>query len=123
MSKLCEIIQEDGYTRIIFYRSPSLEESKACVDLLVKEELYIRRLWDMSRIDYSLTTDEIMQVAKYGKQQFSKPNVGVFWHVKDLGFANLRQLFAFRDSPNAHVMVYRDEADAIKWVTETPLED
>jgi len=63
MHKTYAITHEDGITKTKFSVKPSFEQLKRLVDEVSKNYSYEKRLWDMTKIDFDLSTEDIMTIA------------------------------------------------------------
>ncbi len=111
------ITLEDGITRIKFLAAPSLEQTKAIIDEIVENYPYEKRLWDMSEIKFDFTTDEIQEIAEYGKRKFVKANKLAVYATDDLAYGEMRQFAVYRHEENkATPRAFRSEKAAIEWL-------
>jgi len=111
------ITENDGITTIKFLENPSFDIVKLIIDELAKNHSYEKRLWDMSEINFDFTTQEIKDIAAYGKQKFSNKNKMAIYTLTDLSFGEMRQFEIYREEKNkASSAVFRDKNSAIDWL-------
>ncbi|MBN2426739.1 MAG: hypothetical protein JXK94_00220 [Deltaproteobacteria bacterium] len=60
------------------------------IDELVERDIYERRLWDLSKIDFAWSFEKLQALAEYGKNVFKKPNKLAFYAPKELAFGEMR---------------------------------
>lgn len=108
---------DNEITKIQFFENPSYELVKNIIDDLVEKDIYERRLWDLSKIDFNWSTDQLRSIAEYGKKVFSKPNKLALYAPKDLAFGEMRVFEVYREQHgHALPMVFRKEKEAIDWL-------
>ena len=79
--------------------------------------MHPRRLWDLRDCELNLASDELMELASIARSRDPEKGKGAILVGKDLTFGLLRIYQAFRESESSDVMVFRDEQDAIDWVS------
>ncbi len=105
-------------TVIRFAEEPTVADTKEIIDILAKNESYHLRLWDMSRIQFDFTMDEIRAIAKYGKSRFPEKNFFAAVAPEDLAFGKLRAFEVYRaEEGHSDVRVFRTESEAIEWLS------
>ena len=117
MSDICIINHSEGITEIKFLVSPTLEQVKLIIDDIVENYPYEKRLWDLSEIQFDFTTNEIQQIAEYGKNKFTKPNKLAVFAIDDLSFGEMRQFEVYREEEGkALPRAFRNKQEAIEWL-------
>lgn len=119
MSKKYRIHITNGITIISFTAAPTFDDAKQVIDKLKKDNLYHLRLWDFSNILFNFSTEEIEQIANYGKLKFTEKNRIAMVAPQDLAFGTLRTFEVYRDQNSPSISrVFRTKEDAMKWLEE-----
>ncbi|MDJ0918436.1 MAG: hypothetical protein QNJ05_11770 [Woeseiaceae bacterium] len=79
--------------------------------------LHPRRLWDIRDCDLDLTYDELTDLGEGAKPRNIPDSRGAILASKDVTFGVSRIHSVFRESENMSVMVFRDEDEAVSWLT------
>jgi len=87
-------------------------------NLIKKNYSYTLRLWDLLNINFSLTMDEIKEIAAYGKQKFTEPSAMALVTQQDLAYGELRVFEIYREEQNARARVFRDREEAVNWLKQ-----
>ena len=107
----------EGITEIKFLVSPTFVQLKSIIDDIVENYPYEKRLWDMSEIQFDFTSNEIEQIAEYGKQKFTKPNKLALFALDDLAFGEMRQFMVYREEQSQSIpRAFRNKQAAIEWL-------
>jgi hypothetical protein len=110
----------EGYLRITLFGSVQHENVKTLFQQIsdIDESISCRRLWDLRNCTLDLTSAELIGLATVAKELGLPDGRGAVLADKDVNFGLSRLYRAYRESDNATVRVYRNEAEAIEWVTE-----
>ncbi len=99
--------------------APEFDETLRLIDYLSKNNLYKRRLWDFSRIDFPYDLHEIREFAAYGRAQMREKNRFAVLVSDDMGFGSMRAFSVYRQEKGVtDVLVSRDRDEAIAWLSE-----
>ena len=117
MSDICTIKHSEGITEIKFLVSPTYVQVVSIIDDIVENHPYEKRLWDLSEIQFNFTSSEIVQIAEYGKQKFTKPNKLALFALDDLSFGEMRQFMVYREEQSKAIpRAFRNKQEAIEWL-------
>ena len=115
MPKTHVITHHKNLTKISFLVKPSFGQLKVIIDDLAANHYHKKRLWDLSQIDFTLSSEEIRKIAEYGKTKLTHTNKVAFYVASDLAFGELRQFEAYRaEDEKTATKVFRDELSAIE---------
>ena len=67
MPEICVITNGEGIIRMEFLVKPSYEQVKLVIDEIVENYPYEKRLWAIGEIVFDFTTQELKNIAAYGK--------------------------------------------------------
>ena len=110
------IENESGITIVHFDSDPTYNEIIEMLDYLSENNLYIKRLFDFSKVKFKLTTDQIKSMAEYGKKIFTQKNKGAVLSNIDLVFGESRQFSVYREDEVCLFNTFRNKKDAIDWL-------
>ena len=110
----------DGVTLATFQKPASVEETKQVIRYLGRTGNYHRRVWDMSKIDFPFTMEELRDLAYYGRDKMGESS-RIALVVKDtVGYGSLRAFSTYREGDNrAEARVFRSLDEAMQWVRES----
>ena len=103
-------------TVIRFHRDLELAEVLALIDEVAKLD-DPNRLWDVTKC-ISFTSDQLRQIAEYGKQVWPHPFKEAYVGSNDLSFGLLKMYQVYRDQDGEQTNVFRTEEEAINWFKE-----
>ena len=119
MSKIYNIEYLNGITKINFLEKPTFEEVQHAIDDVAENYPYEKRLWNLSDSNFNFTTKEIIDISKYGKSKFIKPNKIAIVATNDLAYGEMRQFMVYREEENkADACVFKTEEEAINWLNQ-----
>ncbi|MEM1174274.1 MAG: hypothetical protein AAGA33_07070 [Pseudomonadota bacterium] len=99
--------------------APDFEETMRLIDYLSQNNIYKRRLWDFSQIDFPYDLHEIREFAAYGRAQMRAKNRFAVLVNDDIGFGSMRAFSVYRQEKGVtDVLVSRDRDEAITWLSE-----
>ena len=109
----------DGVTLVTYLEQPTLEDTKRVIRYLANEGLYGRRVWDISKIDFPYSVDELRDIANYGRRKLGEAN-RLALVVKDtVGFGSTRAFVAYREADDvARARVFKSLDEAMQWARE-----
>ncbi len=115
-----EIVEGDEYLTIRLFGQVSKNDAKGVIDAITEDGTirHPRRLWDLRECEFTLGSNELMELASVARSRDPEQGKGAVLVGKDLTFGLLRIYQAFRESESNDVMVFRDEAEAIDWVRQ-----
>ena len=90
------------------------------IDEVAKLDDGHRRLWDLTK-GFSVTSNDIRQIAEYGKQVWPHPSKVAYVASDDLAFGLLRMFEAYREGDGYQTRIFRTEDEAITWFKEDNL--
>ncbi len=78
--------------------------------------LYEFRLFDLTGISFDLLSEEIKEIAEYGKRKFTKKNRAAYVAPSDLAFGEMRMFSVFREQDIAEIRTFRNKEEATEWL-------
>ena len=107
----------DGVTLATFLKPAGVDEAKAAIRYMGSKGIYHRRVWDVSKVDFPFSIEELRELAYYGRDTMGETN-RVALVVKDtVGFGSSRAFSTYRESDDvAKARVFKDLDDALRWV-------
>ena len=107
----------DGVTIATYLKPASIEETRQVIRYLASQGNYHRRVWDLSKIDFPFTVDELRGLAYYGRDKMGEAS-RIALIVKDtVGYGSLRAFSTYREGDNtAKSRVFRSLDEAMHWV-------
>ena len=118
MAKNYLIENINGITRVKFHSKPTFSEAKMAVNEIYENFPYEKRLWDITNINFNFTTNEIIEIANYGKSKFTKPNKIALIATDDLAYGEMRQFMVYREQEISEARVFRNKQEAIEWLNK-----
>ena len=118
MSEKYTIFIESTITYVKFNTKPTYEDVVEVLDILVKKDIYEKRLFDCRDIKFDLSSDKLQSIAEYGRSVFANTNKGAMVTNQDISFGEGRQFSAYREDENCKFNVYRTMEDAIDWLNQ-----
>ncbi len=114
-------LQHDGVARVTFDEPVTFDDAFAAFLALTSEDGFVapRRVFDLRGCDFRVTSSELRRLAHMGKNQDREPSRIALIADRDFTFGRLRQHRAFRESPITDISVFRDEADAMRWLEDS----
>ena len=117
MAKNYTIEQVNGITIIVFSKAPTIDEAKEVIDTLSEDNSYHLRLWDFSNVLFDFTSEEIQEIALYGKSKFLETNRIAVVAPQDLAFGILRAFEVYREQDMHSIpRVFRNKQEALRWL-------
>ena len=116
MMEKYSIKKESDITIVTFNSDPKYQDFIEMLDYLAKNNLYIKRLFDLSAVVSDISVKDIVSMATYGKKIFSLKNKGAVVTSSDFSFGASRQLAAYREDENCLFKSFRSKEEAIKWL-------
>ena len=109
----------EGFLRVTLRGVARHADVVAVLDAITENGtfLYPRRLWDIRDCELDLTYDELTDLGEGAKQRDVPDSRGALLASKDVTFGVSRIHSVFRESENMSVKVFRDEAEAVQWLT------
>lgn len=111
------ITDQSECTVIRFLRDLELSEVLAVIDEVAKQDDGHRRLWDLTK-GFSFTTNQIREIAEYGKQVWPHPSKVAYVASGDLSFGLLKMFEAYREGGGYQTKIFRNEEEALEWFRE-----
>lgn len=107
----------DGITIATFLKPTTVEEAKAAIRYIGAKGIYHRRIWDVSRIEFPFSMEELRELAYYGRGEMGDAN-RLALVVKDtVGFGSSRAFSTYREGDNvAQSRVFKTLDEAMRWV-------
>ena len=107
----------DGITLATFLKPAGIDEAKAAIRYMGIKGIYHRRVWDVSKIDFPYSMEELRELAYYGRDKMDDTN-RVALVVKDtVGFGSSRAFSTYREGDNvATSRVFKNLDEAMRWV-------
>ena len=109
----------EGFLRVKLYGPVSVENVRVVFDAMTRSGQFTesRRLWDMRECRLDLSSDELLEMASVAKSRDLPDSRGAMLAPRDLNFGMSRMHQVFRKSDNISLRVFRDEKEAIAWVS------
>jgi hypothetical protein len=113
-------LQDDGVARVTFDEPVTFDDALAAFRALTCEDAFVasRRVFDMRGCDLRVTSSELRRLAYVGKEEDCRPSRIALIADRDVTFGRLRQHRALRQSAHTDISVFRDEADAMRWLED-----
>ncbi|MDJ0758112.1 MAG: hypothetical protein QNJ19_01880 [Woeseiaceae bacterium] len=110
----------DSVALATFVNPASVEETKRVIRYLANEGDYRRRVWDLSKIEFPFTVDELRDLAYYGRDKMGEIS-RIALVVKDtVGYGSLRAFSTYREGDDsAQSRVFRSLDEAMQWVRQS----
>ena len=110
----------DGVAIATFLKPATVDETKQVIRYLGSTGTYHRRVWDLSKIDFPFTIEELRDMAYYGRDEMGEAS-RIALVVKDtVGYGSLRAFSTYREGDNiAKSRVFRSLDEAMQWVQES----
>jgi hypothetical protein len=105
-----------GITKITFLKKPTYVDAQNIIDEISKNNAYEKRLWDLTKVDFNFTLEEIKNISKYGKSKLIEPNKLAVVAFNDLAYGEMRQFMVYREEDVSSVCVFRCETEAFNWL-------
>ncbi len=114
------LLEGDDYLTITLFGPVSKNDARGVIDAITRNGtiMHSRRLWDLRECEFTLNSDELMELASIARSRDPEQGRGAVLVGKDLTFGLLRIYQAFRESESNDVMEFRDEDEAIAWVRQ-----
>ncbi len=113
----------DGVTFATFLKPMTVDETKRVMRYLGKEGIHHRRIWDLSKIEFPFTVDELRELAYFGRETLGTPGETnrIALVVKDsVGYGSLRAFSTYREGDEtAQSRVFRSLDEAVRWVKDS----
>ena len=109
----------EGFLRVTLHGVARHADVVTVLDAISEDGrfLHARRLWDIRDCRLDLAYDELTDLAQGAKPRDLPDSRGAILASKDVTFGVSRIHSVFRESENMSVMVYRDEDEAVNWLT------
>lgn len=115
-----EISFVKGVARIRFLETPHFDDFIRAFDDLIAKHPTEKRLWDLQDFPFSLSTEEVEEIAKQSRLRLPIPGRVAILVSGGLGFGLARQYEGFRTEPeHTPIRVFRDEDAAIAWLNSS----
>jgi len=119
MPKKYRIDRIEDITTISFTAAPTFDEAKEVIGVLKEKNIYHLRLWDFSSVLFDFDTEEIQQIANYGKLTFTEKNRIAMVAPQDSAYGTLRMFEVYREQNSFSIArVFRTKAEAMQWLEE-----
>lgn len=116
--KTYSLTSESNITMVTFDSTPSFQELIEMLDYLAENNLYVKRLFDLTKVEFNLSSEEIISMAGHGKKIFTDKNKGAVVTNSDLVFGETRQLSVYREDEICMFNVFRDKQEAMSWLLD-----
>jgi len=104
------------YKNSIFIKT-NIYRVQSIIDEITSNYPYEKRLWDLSKIKFKFTSDEIRAISEYGKSKFPMPNKLAIIATDELVFGEMRMFEVYREQEgHTAVCVFRTEPEALEWL-------
>lgn len=109
----------DGVTIATFRKPASVDDAKSAIRYIAGKGIYHRRIWDVSKIDFPYSLQELRDLAYYGRDKMGESN-RLALVVKDtVGFGSSRAFSTYREGDDvAESRVFKNLDDAMQWVKQ-----
>lgn len=118
MKATFDIFKKEGVLIISITGDPTISEIKREIDQTRDESGYSSpsRLWDFRQASFDFPAEELEEIASHASSADLNPARLAMLVSKDLSYGVSRMYEAYRKSSLTDVKVFRDEAEAIKWL-------
>jgi hypothetical protein len=113
-----EISSEAGVTVITMLQEVTPDALISALHDVVAEYSYERRLWDFTKVEFNLSTEEMRKVSDVSKRLIDSYNKVAFAVGDPLAFGKIRQFMVYREGDNTVPGVFNTRADALAWLQE-----
>ncbi len=117
MTTRYEISVEAGITVITMLYEVTPNDLLGALQEIVAHHSCERRLWDFSKVEFNLSTDEMRSVSEVSKRLIDYPNRVAFAVGDPLAFGKIRQFMVFREGDLTVPGVFNTRADALAWLS------
>jgi len=115
-----DIFEKEGVLFISIKGDPTVSEIKRVLEQMRDESGYrnLSRLWDFRKAAFHFSVKELEEIASHASSADLDPARVAMLVSQDLSYGVSRMYEAYRKSPLTDVKVFRDEAEAIEWLTD-----
>ena len=117
MTEAYSIESVGGITTIRFSKAPSTEIMQKAVDDVANNSPTARRLWDLTCGGFTQSTDQVKELAVYGKSKSFPPSKVAIIAPEDVAFGLSRIFEVYREDDVSEHMIFRTEQEARAWLT------
>ncbi len=112
-----EIRTIDNISCVLFLSPPSVDDIKNAISDLAPTQPRLR-LWDLS-CGMDLSSNELKEVAKFGKSNFNQPAKVAIVAPADLAYGLSRMYEVYREDSVIHGRAFRNQEEALQWLKES----
>ena len=118
MMEKYSIKKESDITIVTFNSDPKYQDLIEMLGYLAKNNLYKKRLFDLSTVVSDISVKDIISMATYGREIFPLKNKGAVVTSTDFSFGESRQLASYREDANCLFNSFRSKEEAMKWLLD-----
>ena len=120
MPRSYTVEQEDGLAIVRFIAQPSPDDVCSAMDAVSALPENDLRLWDVSHDGLNMATEQLIEIAEYGKVKFQAPSKVAFIAPGDLAFGLMRiyEVKSRSSTRSIEIMVFRSEPEARAWLKQ-----
>lgn len=101
---------------VVFEASPSATSIKEAIEAMAAEKLSDKRVWDFSQSGFTLSPEEIRNVASFAGITYKQPSRVALVASEDLSFGLSRSYNAYRENSGTELEVFRTREEALEWI-------
>jgi|GEM_PF-878955 len=116
MTTRYEIHSESGITIITMNFEVTRDDLISALGEVVESYPFERRLWDMSKVEFNLSTAEMRDVSDVSKRLITTPNRVAFAVGDPLAYGKIRQFMVYREGDLTVPGVFNTRAAAYDWL-------
>lgn len=120
MTKTYTIDVSEQILIVRFLQQPEVIDTCHAIDEAAAIQPNNLRLYDLSNSGLTLNSNQLREIAIYGKQKFLSPAKIAIVAPKDLEFGLSSMFEVYREQEQTEVKVFRTEAEALEWLKNQP---
>lgn len=113
-----EIASKEGITIITMLYEVTSDDLIGALHEIVASDAYERRLWDFTRVEFSLSIEEMRQVSDVSKSLIDRPNRVAFAVGDPLAYGKMRQFMVYRAGELTIPGVFNTCSEAYSWLAD-----
>lgn len=115
------ICVEGDLTVIRLFQPLSLKMICNIYQVLSVDHLYLKRLWDLRKVDFHFSEQDLLHISKLGQRLFPLPSFSAAVVSDEYSYAVLRQFEVYAESRmNTQLCVFYTMEQAMDWLASCP---
>lgn len=106
----------DGITTVRFSRQPGTDDIRKAIDDIVERSPNNRRLWDFTGSGLNLSTEQLQQLADYGKSRLHENSRIALVVSGNLAFGLSKMFEVYREGELVTPRVFRSVEEGRTWL-------